>query len=518
MAMNEDLSPTCVDAVEKVAATRPDHPAVIDSGVTWTYGELVDKIHAWARRLSDAGMQPGQRIALVAESSAHYLAAALGVWRAGGVLVTVYPSSSRADLEYAITSSDPALLIVDDDFDQDLLGNVRGRIPTVLLRATHVLPVRHDAGPNPDGLREPLHLICFSSGTTSRPKAIMLSATAVLNCARTYAEVWRLTADDRGIVCLPMAWMYGLASTSLALLHAGATVIVVRRARPEPIAAAAADQRATFLAGVSNTFAKLVQQADRHQLDLSGFGALRLCISGGEPRNEPAFERWLELTGTAVLDAYCASECLPLVTYDPVEDRLPRLGSAGKVVPRSQLRIVDPDGRDVAVGDVGEALSTGPGLMLGYWQDPDETRAAITEDGWYRTKDLVRVDKDGFVYVVGRLSDLIIRAGVNISPAEVERVLRTHPDVADVAVVGLADDLYGQQVAAAVVPRQPDAFDSEALAAFAREHLTSYKVPSRFVQIDQLPLNTNGKVSRRDVAQGLAATASASPQATGESR
>ena len=518
MAMNEQLKPTCVDAVEKIAAAQPGHTAVIDSGVTWSYGELVDRIRAWAGRLADAGMQPGQRIALVAESSAHYLAAALGVWRAGGVLVTVYPSSSRSDLEYAITSSDPALLIVDDDFDQDLLGSLRGRIPTALLGAADVPPVRHDAAPNPEGLREPLHLICFSSGTTSRPKAIMLSATAVLNCAQTYAEVWRLSAEDRGIVCLPMAWMYGLASTSLALLHAGATVIVVRRARPEPIAAAAAEHRATFLAGVSNTFAKLVQHADHQQLDLSGFATLRLCISGGEPRNEPAFERWLELTGTAVLDAYCASECLPLVTYDPVENQIPRLGSAGKVVPRSQLRVVDPGGHDVAVGDVGEALSTGPGLMLGYWQDPEETRAALTEDGWYRTKDLVRVDEDGFVYVVGRLSDLIIRAGVNISPAEVERVLRTHPDVADVAVVGLADDLYGQQVAAAVVPRQQGVFDSEALAAFARDHLTSYKVPSTFVRVDPLPLNTNGKVSRRDVAQELAATVVPGSRATGESR
>lgn len=494
---SEDRS--CVDVVERMAAAQPNRVAIVDGDLSWTYLELARQMRVRSDALVSAGAKPGQRVVLIAESSATYLATALAIWRAECVVVTVYPSSSSDDLQYAVASSDPVLIIVGEDFDASLLGALPDVIPVARMSATDLPAVRADAAPNPGDLREPLHLICYSSGTTSRPKAIMLSATTVLNCARTYAEVWHLSPDDRGIVCLPMAWMYGLASTSLALLYGGATVVVVGRARPAMLAEAARQHRATFLAGVANTFAKTVQQVEAGAIDADAFASLRLCISGGEPRNEPAFTRWHALTGTAVLDAYCASECLPLVTYDPEQDAQPRLGSAGKLVPRSRLRIVDAEGRDVATGETGEALSSGPGLMLGYWKDAEQTAAAITDDGWFRTNDLVRLDEDGYVYVVGRLSDLIIRAGVNISPAEVERVLRTHPDVVDVAVVGLPDELYGEQVAAAVVPRPDSGIEPAEVEAFAREYLTSYKVPTVVVFVETLALNANGKVSRRDV-------------------
>jgi long-chain acyl-CoA synthetase len=230
--------------------------------------------------------------------------------------------------------------------------------------------------------------------------------------------------------------------------------------------------------------------------------SLRLCISGGEPRNEEAFERWQTLSGVSVLDAYCSSECLPLVTYDPWVDPVPKPGAAGRLVPRARLKIVDPDGSEVPPGEVGEALSSGPGLMLGYWRDPDLTREVITDDGWYRTKDLVRMDSDGYVYVVGRLSDLIIRSGVNISPAEVERVISTHPDVSQAAVVGLPDKIYGQRVVAAVVARTR--LDLSELDAHVRQHLTAYKVPSDYVVLEALPVNaTTGKIDRRALASSL---------------
>jgi long-chain acyl-CoA synthetase len=489
-----------VEAFLRVAAAQPEHVAVIDGDESLTFDELRGSVQIRANALLDVGLRPGDRVALVAESSAHYLSTALAVWKAGGVLVTVYPSSGPDDLTHALESSEPALVVVGRDQE----GPVRAVVPhtpLVSIDDFDVSAMRPDTTPNPSDLREPLSLICFSSGSTSRPKAIMLSATAIHNCAETYGEVWHLGPDDRGIVCLPMAWMYGLASTSLALLLRGATVVVVRRARPELLAEAMRRHRATFLAGVTTTFAKLASYGAEHELGEETFGALRLCISGGEPRNEVAFSRWTGLTGVSVLDAYCSSECLPLVTYDPTVDPVPRIGSAGKVVPRSRLRVVDPAGQEVSPGDVGEGLSTGPGLMLGYWRDPGLTEQVITPDGWYRTKDLVRIDEDGFVYVVGRLSDVIIRGGINISPGEVERVLREHPQVVDVSVLGLDDDIYGERVVAVVVGG--DEFDVAALEQYARGHLTSYKLPSEYVVVDSLPVTTTGKVDRRALAAGL---------------
>jgi long-chain acyl-CoA synthetase len=437
-------------------------------------------------------------VALVAESSVHYLATALAVWRAGGVLVTIYPSSGPDDLQFALESSDPVLVITGAQ-QQAAVAAVLPGTPMTDVVAFAPATVRTDSEPNPSGLREPLTLICFSSGTTSRPKAIMLTATSIHNCAETYGEVWHLTPQDRGVVCLPMAWMYGLASTALALLLRGSTLIVIQRARPELLGEAMRRHRATFIAGVTSTFARLAAFAEQNDLGEETFGALRLCISGGEPRNEAAFARWTAVTGVHVLDAYCSSECLPLVTYDPTSDPKPRTGSAGKLMPRAKLRIVDEQGHDVPAGEVGEGLSWGPGIMLGYWKDPAQTELAMTEDGWYRTKDLIRIDEDGFVHVVGRLSDLIIRGGVNISPGEVERALRQHAAVADVAVVGLHDEMYGQRVVAAIVPA--NGLDLDELSAHAAATLTSYKRPSEYVLVEEFPVTTTGKVDRRALAR-----------------
>jgi long-chain acyl-CoA synthetase len=495
-----------VDAFARTARSQPDQPAIVDDDRTTTFGELLAEVERRSDLLRAAGLQPGDRVALVAESSGAFVATALATWQAGGVLVTIYPSSGPDDLAYSLRSSDPVLVVRGASVGEQSVRAAVGTTPVTTVEDFAPTEVRTGAAPNPTGLREPLSLICFSSGTTSRPKAIMLADLAVQNCAETYGEVWHLGPDDRGIVCLPMAWMYGLASTTLALLLRGATAIVVRRARPDALIAAIESQRATFLAGVTTTFVKLVQHIDAETVAPSRLASLRLCISGGEPRNEAAFERWRARSGVAVLDAYCASECLPLVTYDPHTDPAPRPGSAGRLVPGARLKIVDADGRDVPEGEVGEGFSSGPGLMLGYWGDPASTDEVLTEDGWYRTKDLLKRDAEGYVYVVGRLSDVIIHAGVNVSPAEVERVVRLHPAVVDVAVVGLPDEVYGQRVVAAVVTSS--AVDEDEIDRLVRDHLTAYKAPSEYVVVEHLPVNsTTGKIDRRALASALAASA-----------
>lgn len=496
-------SHNCAARFERAARQYGEHVAVIDGDRKLTYTQLLGEVERRAQILHSAGVEAGLRIALVAESSVDFLATALAVWRLSGVLVTVYPSSGPEDLTYALDSSDPALVVVGPEVDRELVNRLAPHVPITGLEEFDPPAVKTDTSPNPTDLRESLQLICFSSGTTSRPKAIMLSGRTLVNCAETYAEVWHLTSQDRGIVCLPMAWLYGLASTSLALLFSGGTVVVVRRSRPEPLLDAILSTDATFIAGVTATFSKLVQHLEVHHSDALADSALRLCISGGEPRNEAAFQRWTDLTGVSVLDAYCASECLPLVTYDPTADPVPRPGSAGKVVPRARLRIVGPDGEDVPVGETGEGLSSGPGLMLGYWREPELTADALTPDGWYRTKDLLRIDDEGYVYVVGRLSDLIIRGGVNISPAEVERTIRTCDHVDDAAVVGMPDEVYGQRVVAAVVAGP--GLDLAILREQVEARVTGYKVPGEFVVVDALPVNpTTGKTNRRAVVELLA--------------
>jgi long-chain acyl-CoA synthetase len=492
-------------ALQDTAARAPDRTALIDEHGAVSYRDLIAQVDARADALVRAGVQPGHRVALIGENSSAFLLSAFAVWTAGAVLVTIYPSSGITDLAYSIDSSDPVLVLVDAHSGAAVAQAITDARPVAAIDAPQFTApaVRTDTAPNPAGLRAPLRLICYTSGTTSRPKAIMLSAMGLLNGARTYSQVWHLTEADRTVVALPMAWLYGLNSTSMVTLIAGGTVIVLRRARPEIICEAITTHAATFLAGVTTMFAKLVSYLEPlpARPDL---GTLRLCISGGEPRNETVFDTWAALTSCAVLDTFCSSECFPLVTYDPTVDAVPVRGSAGKLVPNAEMRVVGPDGTDVAPGEVGEALVRGPGLMLGYWADEEATAAALTPDGYYRQKDLVRVDERGYVYVVGRISDMIIRGGSNVSPAEVERVLREHPSVRDVSVVGLPDDTYGQKVVAAIVTADGAELDPIELKRFADQQLASYKVPSEYIGVGELPQNsTTGKVDRRQVAAAL---------------
>lgn len=485
-------------------AAAPHHIALIDDRGELSYRDLVTAVDTRAAALREAGLQPGDRVALIAENSSAFLVTAFSVWKADAVLVTIYPSSGAAELAYSIESSDPALVLVDAHTRSAVLQAISDGRPVAVIDDGFDPPaVRADTIANPADLRAPLRLICYTSGTTNRPKAIMLSALALLNGARTYAQVWHVAESDRTLVALPMAWLFGLASTSMVTLISGGTVVVLRRARPEAICDAIATHRVTFMAGVTTMFAKCVNYLESQPIrpDLS---SLRLCISGGEPRNETVFDAWTSLTGCAVLDTFCSSENFPLVTYDPVHDAVPVPGSAGKLVPRAELRIVDQDGHEVAPGETGEALVSGPGLMLGYWDDTEATAAALTADGYYRQKDLVRVDDNGYVYVVGRLSDMIIRGGSNISPAEVERVLREHPCVRDASVVGLPDETYGQRVVAVLVTADGATVDPAELKRFAGEQLAAYKLPGEFVVVADLPQNsTTGKVDRRQVAAAL---------------
>jgi len=307
--------------------------------------------------------------------------------------------------------------------------------------------------------------------------------------------VWHLGPDDVNLVSMPLAWAFGLVTTSMATLSSGGRVVLFARSDPRGLLTGFVDHEVTFFAGVTTMYVRMVEAMDADP-NVARPRSLRLCISGGEPRNEVAFHRWQELTGCPVHDVYAASECFPIVTYDPTVDPAPRPGCAGRVVADARLRI------DTS----GEAFARGPALMLGYWDDPTLTASALTDDGWYRTGDFVEIDDQGYVRVLGRLSDMIIRAGANVSPAEVEAVLVTHPQVAEVGVVGLPDAVAGEEVVAAVVARPGvAAIDVAALDSHCASKLASFKRP-RIVVVDDLPRSpTTGKVNRRELKARLIA-------------
>ncbi|MBA6440763.1 class I adenylate-forming enzyme family protein [Streptomyces sp. GMR22] len=495
------------------ARTTPDAVAVSEDGLSIGYAEFRELITAAADRLTRAGLRPADRVALVGNNSAAYLVNAFAVWEAGGVLATIYPSLGTAELTYCLDSADPVLVIADERVDEAVRAHAPAGVPVVGLglRPT-VGKVATGRQAPPTELAGELALLCFTSGSTSVPKAVMHSLDGLTAAAATFARVWHITPEDRTIVCLPMAWAFGLVTTSMTTLLSGGTVLPLARTRPEALVCAIAEDKATFLAGVTTVFTKLVEHLAALPR-LPDTSSLRLCVSGGEPRNEKSFARWQEMTHVPVHDNYAASECFPVITYDPVSDPVPRYRSSGRVVSGARMRIVDGDGHDVAPGQAGEALWQGPAQMLGYWKNPEQTAKALTADGWYRTSDLVRVDEGGYVYVEGRLSDMIIRGGSNVSPSEVEAVLAAHASVRQIAVVGIDDEIYGQQVVAVVYPQDPDTFDGDALLAYGRTRLAGYKVPTRVVCVgEELPLHpATDKVDRKRLAGRLTTASGSTP-------
>lgn len=487
--------------------------AIRDESRMLTFAALADEVSVRTKKLIQAGLEPSDRVAIVAENSADFAITVLALWKADAVPMTIYPSTTEADLAATLDDADP-VLVIHDSTSEALVRVASGNRPVAGMAADGTVPtITRSMARTPEELIDRLALVCYSSGTEARPKAIMLSAEAISNGTLTFAEMWHLGPEDVTLVCLPMAWLFGLTTTTLTALAAGGAVVILRRARPEAITAAVERYGITFLPTVTTVLTKLAHHL-RHQghTDLRS-SPLRLIVSGGEPRNEASFAVLREVTGLPVHDNYCASEMQPLVTYDPIRDPLPVPGAAGQLVPRSELKILDDQGRAVAIGEVGEGFSRGPGIMLGYWNDPEGTKAALTTDGWYRTKDLLRQDEDGYIHVIGRVSDMIIRGGSNVSPGEVEACLVLHPDVAAAAVVGLPDPLYGEEVVAVVQPTVGEDPQAESLMTHCLANLARYKAPTRIEFVDALPLNgTSGKVDRKAVRRSLEISANGDPR------
>jgi long-chain acyl-CoA synthetase len=499
---------TLNDAIEAVAAAQPDRVAVVSGGRRISYAQLVGGVRQLSDRLAAAGVCPRDRVAICAENSPEYVIATLAIWRVDAIAATVYASAGPNELDYVLANASPQLILVDPPR--------RAMIEEALAAGGHRAKIaeigdggRFEGLPPATGSFEPPEIdpdaatsICYTSGTTAHAKPVVHSSAGLLASARSTASVWHVGADDAILVSLPMAWLFGLVTTSMVALVSGAKVVSLPRFNPVHVLAAIEEERVTVLPVVVTMIVKLVSLY--HRLDTApDLSTLRFCVSGGEPRREQVFDEWHRLSGCPVHDVYAASECFPVITYDPQQDPMPHPGAAGRVVPGSAMTVLATDGSEAAPGEVGEALWRGPALMLGYWREPALTEAALTPDGWYRSRDLVRVDDDGYVFVVGRASEMIIRGGVNISPAEIEVALREHPSVSDVAVLGLLDNEYGEAIAAAVVLTNQEELDPEAMAAFCSSRLARSKIPTHWRQFAVLPRNATGKVLRRELAMAF---------------
>jgi len=460
---------------------RPDRPVVRDPDGSWATGaDLLARTAAVAGRLAAAGLAPGDRVLVSGLGSVDLVVAHCAALRAGYVVVPVNAAYTPRELAVIAADAEPRAAVLGEE---DLRAAAAALDLPVVVGTDVDLP----GGPPPPldagGPGDPA-LLPYTSGTTGTPKGALLSHGNLLASAEGLRLAWRWSEDDCLILCLPLFHMHGLGVGLHGTLLAGARAVLLPRFDVDDVLAAAADPGlgATLFFGVPTMYARLAAAPD-----LGPLRGLRLCVSGSAPLAADLHARIAERTGHAVLERYGMTETVMLVSNPVDGERRP--GTVGLPLPGVDVRL-DPASDEILV--------RGPNVFAGYWRRSDATAAVFTEDGWFRTGDVGAWDDAGYLAIVGRAKELIITGGYNVYPREIEDVLRAHPGVGDVAVVGTPSPEWGEVVTAYVEPGP--GFDAAAVLAWAAERLAPYKRPRLVHAVDALPRNAMGKVVRDRLA------------------
>jgi long-chain acyl-CoA synthetase len=479
------------------AARFPDRTAVVDGGVRVSYRELWQEVLRFAAELRERGVGPGDRVAVMLPNSADFPRAYYAVLAAGGTVVPVHALLVAEEVAYVLRHSGCTAVVSG--------GELRSVAEDAAATAgIDVLGVSTD--------REPLHMaeprrpddiaaILYTSGTTGKPKGARLThLNLVLNAGICAQDLVGLTPHDVVLGCLPLFHSYGQTVAMNAALRAGAALVLTPRFTGPGALELMVTEKVTVFMGVPTMYHELVEAA---AFDRRRPAALRVALSGGAPLPVALLERFEETFDTTILEGYGLTETSPVATFNQHSTGR-RPGTVGHPVWGVEAGVADADDDKRTVllpdGEVGEVVLRGHNIFAGYLDDPGATAAAVV-DGWFRTGDLGRRDTDGFLSIVDRKKDLIIRGGFNVYPREVEEVLARHPDVAQVSVVGLPDEARGEEICAAVVLRSDAATTPEDVTAWARERLGKHKYPRVVRFLAELPLGPSGKILKRELRE-----------------
>jgi len=509
-----------VQVIDDHGSRNGDRLACVVGTDQRSYGALAEQILRFASALRGLGLQPGDRLGLYLPNCVEYVVCFYGAMRAGLIATPINGAFTRAEVSYLLSDSGAAG-IVSTPALLDRIGiaaeGTGNPGPRVVVSTEESTPpwcsltdlLSSPAGPLPYPRDDAPACLPYSSGTTGRSKGITHTHDSMAMQAVLSANRLQLRQDDVLVQAMPLVHLYPGNIIMGGLFVAGATMVVQPTFDPPGFADLLSQHRATACAGVPTTYAMLCQLPEQRlaTLDLDQLG---IAFSAGAPLAGSIRSGFRDLFGADVLDCYGITEAAGnLVANLRYGDR-PEL-SCGVPYPLTDVRIVDPLDHDVPDGEVGELIARGPQIMTGYWNRPDAT-AETLRGGWLHTGDLARRDQRGFYFIVDRKNDLILTGGYNVYPAEVEDVLQSHPDVAMCAVFGIPDEIKGEKPWAAVVPRPGTKVDEAALDAHCRERLAAYKVPRRFVVVDELPRSSVGKILRRE----LRATFTPAPTPAGD--
>ncbi len=532
-ALTAGLPPTVPAAVRRAARLWPDEDAVVDGGQRVSWAQLAERMTRAARAFAASGVRPGDRVAVWAPNSLDWITAANGIYAAGGVLVPINTRFKGGEAAHVLRTSGARLLVTVTDFlGADYLGMLAA--DQELMTALEIVVLsgpagdatpwgrfleRGDEGDGPAPAERELGPddasdIIFTSGTTGAPKGAVLTHGASTRSYVSWSHNVGLRHGDRYLVVYPFFHCAGLKSAVLACILSGAAIVPCPVFDVPVVMDLVVKERISVLPGPPTLYQSLLNA------DLSGYdtSTLRLAVTGAASVPVDLVRRMgADLGFASVLTAYGLTETTGTVSTclhdDPIEVIA---NTSGRPIPGMEVRVVDSAGTDVPAGDAGEVWVRGYAVTRGYFNAPEATAAAFTPDGWLRTGDVGVLDDAGNLRITDRIKDMFIVGGFNAYPAEIENMMSRHPDVAQVAVVGVPDERLGEVGFAWVIPRQGSSPTEAELIAWSREKMANYKVPRRVKFVASLPLNSSGKVLKfelRDRAVADPADGGGSPSA-----
>ena len=534
---NQDkaLLDQCIgDAFDATVARFPDREALVvrHQALRYTWRQLADAVDQHARALMALGVQPGDRLGIWAPNCAEWCITQFASAKVGAILVNINPAYRASELDYALGQSGCRWVICADafktsDYHAMLLSLIPGlaqgqpgalicaRFPELRgvvslavappsgFLAWHDLQARAEAVSRQALAERQAQLRCsdpiniqYTSGTTGFPKGATLSHSNILNNGYMVGESLGLTEHDRLVVPVPLYHCFGMVMANLGCMTHGSTLIYPNDAF-DALATlrAVAEEKATALYGVPTMFIAELDHPQRHDFDLS---SLRTGIMAGATCPIEVMRRVIdEMHMAEVQIAYGMTETSPVSLQTGANDDLERrVTSVGRTQPRLENKVVDGDGNTVPCGEIGELCTRGYSVMLGYWNNPKATAESIDAQGWMHTGDLAVMDEQGYVRIVGRSKDMIIRGGENIYPRELEEFFFTHPAVADVQVIGVPCSKYGEEIVAWVRLHPGHVASEDELREWARARIAHFKVPRYFRFVDEFPMTVTGKVQK----------------------
>src|SRR5919198_2291333 len=504
------IGETIGENLERAVARFPDRQALVvrQQAVRITYAELDEQVNALARGLLGAGLRKGDRVGIWAPNCAEWVLTQFATAKAGIILVNVNPAYRTTELEYALRQSGCRMLIAARAFKTSdyaaMIEEVRGGLDdleqVVLIGSPEWDALLAGQGPDPDlgdlDCDEPIS-IQYTSGTTGSPKGATLSHHNILNNGYFVGEGCAYEETDRVCIPVPFYHCFGMVMGNLGCVTHGAAMVVPAAAfEPEAVLTTVQDERCTSLYGVPTMFIAELAHPRFGEFDLS---SLRTGIMAGSPCPIEVMKKVQSLMHIPeVTICYGMTETSPVSTQTGADDPLDkRVGTVGRVHPHLEVKLIDPaGGRTVPRGEPGELLTRGYSVMAGYWNEPEKTAEAVDEHGWMHTGDLATMDEDGYLNIVGRSKDMVIRGGEKVYPREVEEFLHTHPAVLEASVIGVPDERYGEELMAWIRVREGATLTEDEVREYCKDRIAHFKRPRYVKFADEFPMTVTGKIQK----------------------